>query len=155
MPVARAISFGRMDSDGGVVMVAASLAALSLAVVGQTAFMIVTYACYARKDTRTPLMSMLVQTIICLGLASTGLLLEGPAMLLVLGLALSLSVTAAAYHLTAQVWRKLSPLGTQRLAPSLARFVAGGAIIAGPAWLAADGAPPRLGRSVRPPGRGA
>src|SRR5205807_99151 len=117
LPLARAISFGRMDSDGGVVMVAASLAALSLAVVGQTAFMIVTYACYARKDTRTPLMSMLVQTTICLGLASTALLLQGPAMLVVLGLALSLSVAAAAVHLTAHVWRTLSPRGTQRLAP--------------------------------------
>src|SRR5207237_5511989 len=62
LPLARALSFGRLDSDGGVVMVAASLAALSLAVVGQTAFMIVTYACYARKDTRKPLMSMLVES---------------------------------------------------------------------------------------------
>src|SRR5438067_11891808 len=45
MPLASAISFGRMESEGGVVMVAAALAALSIAVVGQTAFMIVTYAC--------------------------------------------------------------------------------------------------------------
>jgi putative peptidoglycan lipid II flippase len=150
MPLARAISFGRMDSDGGVVMVAVSLAALSLAVIGQTAFMIVTYACYARKDTRTPLMSMLVQTTICLGLASTALLLEGPAMLMVLGLAFSLSVAAAAYHLTAQVWRNLSPAGTQRLAPSLARFVAGAALMAGPAWLVADTVPHWLGRSLGP-----
>jgi putative peptidoglycan lipid II flippase len=137
-PLAQAISFGRMTSDGGVPMVAASLAALSVAVVGQTAFMILTYACYARNDTRTPLMSMLVQTTICLGLASTALLLNGAAMLLVLGLALSLSVAAAAIHLTARVWRNLSPGGTQRIAPSLARFVAGAAIMAGPAWLVAD-----------------
>ena len=150
LPLARAISFGRMDSDGGVVMVAASLAALSLAVVGQTAFMIVTYACYARKDTRTPLMSMLVQTTICLGLASTALLLQGPAMLVVLGLALSLSVAAAAVHLTAHVWRTLSPRGTQRLAPSLARFVAAAGIMAGPAWLVAEAVPHFLGRSLGP-----
>jgi len=150
MPLAQAISFGRMASDGGVVMVAASLAALSLAVVGQTVFMIVTYACYARRDTRTPLMSMLVQTVLCLGLASTALLLRGPAMLAVLGLALSLSVAAAAFHLTSRVWRDLSPGGTQRLAPSLARFVAGAAIMAGPAWLVADTVPHWLGRSLGP-----
>ena len=85
MPLARAVSFGRMGSAAGVALVAASLVALSLAVVGQTAFMILTYACYARKDTRTPLRSMLVQAIICLGLASTALLVQGPRMLLVLG----------------------------------------------------------------------
>ena len=131
-------------------MVAASLAGLSLAVVGQTAFMIGTYACYARNDTRTPLMSMLVQTTICLGLASTALLLRGPAVLLVLGLALSLSVAAAAFHLTAQLWRNLSQGGTQRLAPSLAKFVAGAAIMAGPAWLVADTVPHWLGGSLGP-----
>jgi putative peptidoglycan lipid II flippase len=150
MPLARAISFGRMGSELGVTMVAASLAALSVAVVGQTAFMILTYACYARKDTRTPLMSMLVQTTICLGLASTALLLQGPAVLVVLGLALSLSVVAAAFHLTAQVWRHLSQGGRQRLAPSLVKFVAGAAIMAGPAWFVADAVPHWLGGSLGP-----
>jgi len=149
-PLARAVSFGRMGSAAGVTMVAASVAALSLAVVGQTAFMILTYACYARKDTRTPLRSMLVQAIICLGLASTALLVQGPTMLLVLGLALSVSVAAAALHLTAHVWRSLSRAGTQRLIPSLARFVAGAAIMAGPAWLVADAVPRWLGGSLGP-----
>jgi putative peptidoglycan lipid II flippase len=149
VPLARAISFGRMAS-GGVSMVAASLAALSLAVVGQTVFMILTYACYARKDTRTPLLSMLVQATICLGLASTALLVEGPAVLLILGLALSLSVAAAALHLTLHVWRSLARGGTERLAPSLARFAAGAAIMVGPAWLVADTLPHWLGRSWGP-----
>src|SRR2546427_6994624 len=71
-------------------------------------------------------------------------------MLVFLGLWLSLSVAAAACHLTAQVWRNLSPLGTQRLAPSLARFVAGAAIMAGPAWLVAEAVPHWLGRSLGP-----
>jgi len=149
-PLARAVSFGQMGSDAGVALVAASVAALSLAVVGQTAFMILTYACYARKDTRTPLLSMLVQSSICLGLASTALLVHGPTMLLVLGLALSISVSIAALHLTARVWRNLSPAGTQRLMPSLARFVAGAAIMAGPAWLVADAVPQRLTGSFGP-----
>jgi putative peptidoglycan lipid II flippase len=96
------------------------------------------------------LMSMLVQTTICLGLASTALLLEGTATLVVLGLALSLSVAAAAFHLTAQVWRNLGQGGTRRLAPSLARFVAGAAIMAGPAWLVADAVPHWLAHSLGP-----
>jgi len=149
-PLAQAVSFGRMGSPDGVTMVAVSLAALSVAVVGQTAFMILTYACYARKDTRTPLRSMLVQAIICLGLASTALLITGPEMLLILGLALSLSIAAAAFHLTVRVWRNLGQRGTQRLAPSLARFVAGAAIMAGPAWLVADAVPHWLGPKIGP-----
>src|SRR2546427_11388213 len=71
-------------------------------------------------------------------------------MLVFLGLWLSLSVAAAACHLTAQVWRNLSPSGSQRLAPSLARFVAGAAIMAGPAWLVAEAVPHWLGRSLGP-----
>src|SRR6266568_4438140 len=150
MPLARAISFGRMASSGGVAMVAASLAALSVAVVGQTAFTIVTYASYARKDTRTPLISMVVQATLCLGLASTSLLVHGPAVLFVLGLALSLSVSTAAVHLTTRVWRNLSRHGTQRLVPSLAKFVAGAAIMAAPAWFVADAVPNWLDRSLGP-----
>ena len=150
IPLAQAISFGRMASSGGVTMVAASLAALSVAIVGQTAFVIVTYASYARKDTGTPLISMVVQATLCLGLASTSLLVHGPAVLFALGLALSLSVSAAAVHLTTRVWRNLSPHGTQRLAPSLAKFVAGAAIMAAPAWLVADAVPNWLDRSLGP-----
>lgn len=150
MPLARAVSFGRMASDDGVTMVAASLAALAVAVIGQTAFSILTYACYAMKDTRTPMLSMVLQATLCLSLASVALLVHGAAVLLVLGLALSLSICAAALHLSARAWRNLSPLGTERLAPSLARFVAGAAIMAGPAWLVAVNTPGWLGRTVGP-----
>ena len=150
MPLARAISFGRMASNDGVAMVAAALAALSLAVIGQTVFSILTYASYARKDTRTPLVSMGLQAAVCLGLAATALLFHGSTVLLVLGFALSLSVCAAALHLSIRTWRSLSRRGTERLAPSLARFAAGAAIMAGPAWLVADNVPSWLGRSLGP-----
>lgn len=150
LPLARAISFGRMASSEGVAMVAAALAALSLAVIGQTVFSILTYASYARKDTRTPLISMGLQAAVCLCIAATALLFRGPTVLLVLGLALSLSVCAAALHLSIRTWRSLSPRGNERLAPSLARFAAGAAIMAGPAWLVADNVPSWLGRSVGP-----
>ena len=136
-PLARAISFGRMDTTSGVTMVALSLAALSVAVISQTAFMIATYASYARKNTRSPLVSMLLQAVICLGLASCALLIHGRDEILGLGLAFSVAVTVAACHLTTQLWRKISRQGTQRLAPSVGKFLAGAAIMAGPAWLTA------------------
>src|SRR5207245_10459298 len=83
-PLARAVSFGRMGSAAGVTMVAVSLAALAVAVVGQTGFTIATYASYARKDTRAPLRSMLLQAGTCLGLSSLALLVHGPAVLVTL-----------------------------------------------------------------------
>ena len=145
VPLARAISFGRMDGAAGVTMVAASLAALSVAVVGQTAFMIATYASYARNDSRSPLISMLLQAAVCLGLVSTALLVHGWAVLVVLGLALSVAVAVAACHLTVHVWRGLSRSGSQRLAPSLGKFLVGAVIMAGPAWLTATAIPHWLG----------
>jgi len=147
VPLARAVSFGRMDGAAGTTMVAASLAALSVAVVGQTAFLIATYASYARKDTRSPLISMLLQAAVCLGLVSTALLVHGWAVLVVLGLALSVAVAAAACHLTLHVWRGLSQGGSQRLAPSLGKFLVGAALMAGPAWLTATA----IGHWLGPP----
>ena len=149
-PLAVATSFGRMDSAAAIALVTAALAPLSLAVVGQTAFMIATYASYARKDTRSPLRSMMVQAVVCLGLVSVSLFVHGPAVLLVLGLALSVSIVLAAGHLMTRIWRTLGGRGTQRLAPSLARFVAGAVIMAGPAWLTATVLPGWLGRPLGP-----
>src|SRR6266700_669383 len=140
VPLARAISFGRMDGAAGVTMVAASLAALSVAVVGQTAFMIATYASYARKDTRSPLISMLLQAVTCLGLVSIAFFVHGTTVLLALGLALSASVVVSACHLTARLWRNLSR-GSERLAPSLIKVMIGAAVMAVPAWVTATAIP--------------
>jgi len=149
-PLAIASSFGRMDSAAAVAMVAAALAPLSLAVVGQTAFMIATYASYARQDTRSPLRSMMVQAAVCIAVVAVSLLVRGPAVLFVLGLALAASVAAAACHLMIRMWRTLGGRGTQRLAPSLARFMVGAAIMAGPAWLTATVVSVWLGRPLGP-----
>lgn len=156
VPLAHAISFGRMDGAAAVTMVAVSLAALSVAVIGQTAFMIATYASYARKDTRSPLASMLLQAVVCLALVSIAFFVHGPAILAVLGLALSVAVAVAACHLTARVWRDLGGRGAhrlpsgQRLLPSVLKFAAGSAIMAVPAWLTAISIPHWLGRPFGP-----
>ena len=150
VPLARAVSFGRMDSTAGVTMIAAALVALSPAVISQTAFQIVTFACYARKDTRSPLWSTALQAVMCLGLVSLAPLVRGAAVLFVLGGALSASLTVAACHLTARTWRRLGHRGSERLIPSLARFVVGAVAMAGPAWLIATAVADRLGRPLGP-----
>jgi putative peptidoglycan lipid II flippase len=139
-PLARAVSLGRMGSSQGVTMVAASLVSLTVAILGQTAFMIATYASYARNDTRSPLVSMLLQATICLVLACLALRMEGLAVLVTLGLVFSASIAVGAAHLLFRVLRGLER-GSARLAPSLSRVVAGAAIMAGPAWLTATVVP--------------
>ena len=138
-PLARALAFGRMDTAEGVTMVAASLAALTVAVLGQTAFLVATYASYAREDTRSPLRSMLLQAAACLVLLSLAPRVHGTAVLVAIGLAFSASVALGAAHLLTRVLRGLGR-GTVRLAPSLLRIVAGAGAMAAPAWLAAAGA---------------
>ena len=66
--LASAASFGRMLTDGGALLVAAGLVALAPGVVGETAFLVGTYSCYARGDTRSPLRAMGVKTGICLAI---------------------------------------------------------------------------------------
>lgn len=149
-PLARAMSFGRMDSAAGITLIAAALIPLSLAVVAQTAFQIVMYAFYARKDTRTPLWSTALETVVCLGLASLVLVVRGANVLFVLGLAASVSVTVAACHLTVRMWRRLGHRGSERLLPSIVRFIAGAAVMAPPARLTATTVTGWLGRPLGP-----
>ena len=141
----------RPDGLGaGVTMVAAALAPLSLAVVGQTAFMIATYASYARKDTRSPLRSMMLQAAMCLGVVSLQ-----PACPRA-----DRAPRAGAGRVGIGRRGRVSPDGPDVAdprraahsgsAPSLARFVAGAAIMAGPAWLTATVVPDWLGRPFGP-----
>lgn len=150
VPLATAVSFGRMGSPDGVTMVAASLAALAAAVIGQTAFVITTYAAYARRDTRSPLISMLLQATTCLVLVGLALRMRGPAVLVTLGLVFSASVTVGAVHLLTRTLRGLDR-GTARLTPSLSRVAAGAVAMAGPAWLTARLVPGWVGTPLGVP----
>jgi putative peptidoglycan lipid II flippase len=146
-PLARTIAFGRMGSTAGVTMVSVSLTGLAVAVVAQTAFLIATYASYARKDTRSPLISMLLQSATCLALVSTALLVHGTTALLVLGLAFSASIVVAAVHLTAHLRKQLGK-ASERLAPSLVKIAVGAAVMAVPTWLTARGVSQLVGGTV-------
>jgi putative peptidoglycan lipid II flippase len=136
LPLARAVSFGRMGTSHGVALIAGALAALALAVVGQTVFLIATYASYARKDTRSPLRSMILQAITCLCLEVVALRMHGTAVLVALGLAYALAISVAAAHLSLHLRRVLGH-GHARLAPSLGKIAFGAVIMLGPAWFIA------------------
>ena len=65
-PIAQVVGVGEMASPEGQAMIAATLAMLSIGLAGQAVFFISTQASYARDDSRRPLRSMTVQTLLVL-----------------------------------------------------------------------------------------
>ena len=98
MPLALGVTFGNLATQTGVSLVAVSIASIAPAVIGDGAFILATYACYARKDARTPLGSMLLRTGITLGCLAAAWALGLP-VLPTLGLSRSIGSLAGATHL--------------------------------------------------------
>ncbi len=137
-PLAGAVSYGGFGAGGGTELVAASLTALAIGIVGETAFLVSTYACYARKDTATPLRAMALQVAVCLALAGFALTVDGPAVLTVLGCALSAGAVVSAAYLVWTLLRRLPP-GEASLARPVGRTILASVVTAIPAAATATG----------------
>ena len=135
-PLAGAIGFGAFAKGGGRMLLAAVLAGLALAVVGETLFAVSSYACYARKDAIHPLRGMIIQTAVCAAGIAVAVHLHGTAFLTGLGLAYSLGAVAAASYLVLHLRRSLPRGGEPALRPLL-QTVACSAIMAVPVWASA------------------
>jgi putative peptidoglycan lipid II flippase len=133
-PIAKAISYGGFATDTGTALIATALGALALGVLGETAFLVATYACYAREDTRTPMYAMLVQLGICVTGACFAPAMTGPAVLLVLGLSMSAGTLAGAAMLVRSLLRRVGP-GTEPLAGPLLRIIGAAVLMAVPAYI--------------------
>ena len=140
----------RLRRGGGRELIAAALLGLAPAIIGETLFLVTTYACYARKDTTYPLRGMIIQAIVCAAGIAAVVHLHGTALLTGLGLAFSAGSLAAAWYLVRHLRRELPRGGEQALRVSIQQTVACSAIMALPAWAAAelprqpsDGAPGR------------
>ncbi len=131
-----AVSFGEMVTAGGGVLVASALLALAPGVVAETTFLVGTYASYSRDDTRSPLRSGLLRTGICLALLAAATTVDGPAVLLTIGLAVSIASIIAATHRIAALLRGL-PMGQERLLRPLGRTALAAAAMAGPLLISA------------------
>ncbi len=68
--IAHAFAGGQMQSPLGLAMVTGALGALAVGLAGETVFFVTTQSSYARKDTATPLVSMMLQTGVCLALCA-------------------------------------------------------------------------------------
>lgn len=135
--LARFVAVGRMASEAGVSMVTGSLAALAAAILGQAVFTMCSYAFYAQKDTRSPLLAAGAQVAICgVGTVLAMMFLQGVSLLIGLGAAYSAGTVAGAVCM----WRLLSGrifTGPQRLMPSIVRTGLAALAMAGPVWLTA------------------
>lgn len=135
-PMSRAVSYGGFAGPQGTGLLAACVAALSAGVLGETCFMVTTYACYARHDTRSPLRAMVVQVVVGLLVVAWAPLLSGPAMLALLGFGQSLGSLAGAGYLVRRLLRGLPP-GQEPVLRPLLRIAFASAVMALPAWLVA------------------
>ena len=139
-PLARAVALGEMATTTGRTMIVASLTTLSFGLVGEGVFVVATNACYARRDATSPFRSSVVRTAIVLCGMGVAFLLSGTAVLVALGVTLSVSNLVGAAHLANRLRRQLGP-GDERLAPSLKRAGMASALMAVPAWIIANGVP--------------
>ena len=135
-PLARAIGFGGFGGSTAVHLIAASLIGLAPGIIGQTLFLVTTYACYARGDTSYPLRGMVLQASVCVCAISASYWIHGPDVLTVLGLGLSAGSIIGSLYLVSHLWRDLPRGGESALRPML-YALAGSAIMIGPAWATA------------------
>lgn len=136
-PLAGALSFGSFHATGGAGLLAASLIGLAPGIIGETLFLVTTYACYARNDTTHPLRGMLIQTAVCgAGIAAVAPL-HGPGLLTGLGLGLSAGSISAALYLVHHLKSQMPRGGESTLRPLL-RSIGCSAVMAVPALGAAE-----------------
>ena len=134
--LAGAIGVGAFGASGRG-LIAAALLGLAPAIIGETLFLVTTYACYARNDTTYPLRGMIIHVIICAAGIAAVVHLNGPALLTGLGLAFSVSSVVAACYLVRHLQRDL-PRGREPTLRPFVRTFACAAVMAVPTWAAAQ-----------------
>lgn len=138
-PLARAIAFGEMGNGRGYSLVAGSLAALAIGVVGEASFVVGTHAAYALDDAPAALRSMVVRMGVSLLGMVAAFAFHDRAVLVILGLGVSAGNLVGAWHLARAIGRRL-PGGGERVGPPLLRAMAASLLMVGPAYAVAVGA---------------
>jgi putative peptidoglycan lipid II flippase len=133
-PVAHSVAAGQMDSPAGLAMIAGGLAALACGGIGQAVFLVTMQAAYARGDTRTPLLSMVLQTVVCLCLCGVAVAASGTRVVVLVGLAYAAASLFGGTHLYVRVRRTMSA-AQEHVWPTLLRVGTGTLVMVGPVLL--------------------
>ena len=123
--LAGAMAFGRLDTPSGVGLISVSLMTLMSGVIFETWFVLGSYACYARYDVRTPLWAMAVKVGVSVALMVPVVYLHGRAVLILLGLAVTIGSLIGTLQLSLRARRDL-PVGTFSPFPTFGRTIAAG-----------------------------
>ncbi|HXY70935.1 MAG TPA: lipid II flippase MurJ [Actinomycetota bacterium] len=126
--LARVMAFGKLDTTTGVSLIAVALIALMTGVIFETWFVLGSYACYARYDVRSPLWAMAIKVGASVALMVPVAYLHGPAVLFVLGMAITIGSLTGTVFL---VWRgrRDLPAGSFSPLPSFARTMLAGLVL--------------------------
>lgn len=133
-PLARAASFGEMAGTAGPPLVAACLVGLALAVLAESGLQLSIYASYARNDARTPFVATAVGAVVSLCCVPVALWLDGLAVLLAVGLVLSVGTGVSALYLHYRL-RVLLPRPERPASRSLLRTLGASALMAIPVYV--------------------
>lgn len=127
-PLAETVAAGQMSTAAGVSMVAGSLAAIALGLVGETLFVISTQAAYSRGQAGVPLRSMALQGLVCLVLAVPVLAVGDDRVVTLLGGAYAVAAIVGGVHLFTRVRRSCGPT-SHRFWPSFLRTTGAAAVM--------------------------
>ncbi|WP_040337567.1 murein biosynthesis integral membrane protein MurJ [Candidatus Blastococcus massiliensis] len=125
-PLATVVAFGEMATPAGRELLQHCMLGISLGIVGQAAFDVATPAAYARGDAGRPLRAVALRAVLAVaGMLGSLALLDGPALLLGVGLSIAVSDLVAAAFLC---WAITHPLarGTSSAVPTLLRTTGAG-----------------------------
>lgn len=140
-PLARALTFGQMATSHGQALTAPAIVSLGPAVVGYSALLLGTYACYARTDAGTPLRAVVLRTVLTIaGLPVAFLVPADGTALLALGLTMSVANVVGGLWLANRLRRVLPPRGESLMRPLL-RTVAASALMVVPACVVVSQVP--------------
>lgn len=140
-PLGEAVAFGEMATPEGVDLIAVSLAAISFGVLGEGVFIVNTSASYALSDAGAPLRAMLIRTAVTLpGMVAALALADGPTVLLVLGISLTIGDLVQAGTFSRYLAMRLPRGGVPLIGP-LVRSIAAAVVMLAPAGLIAWTAP--------------
>jgi putative peptidoglycan lipid II flippase len=141
IPIAAAVTFGRMATRQGHALLALSIASLGPGVIGSAALILGTYACYARNDATTPFRGVLLRaSVAVVGMSVAFTVPARGGALFILGLTFSVAELAGGSWLAMRLRQRLPSGHTPLLRPIL-RTVAASIMMVGPAYLAADQLP--------------
>jgi peptidoglycan biosynthesis protein MviN/MurJ (putative lipid II flippase) len=132
-PLAGAIGFGGFGTSSALHLISASVIGLAPGIIGQTLFLVTTFACYSRGDTVHPFRGMVIQAVVCAAGIAVASRMHGLTLLTALGLSLSAGTVCGSLYLVRQLLRGLPGGGGFALRPLL-RTLACTLVMIGPAW---------------------